>query len=61
MELSQLPWGTGKPESRLCDCVIWWVQDITDSCSICFAVLCIESLLFPNRREEARRERKKIK
>jgi hypothetical protein len=41
--------------------IIWWVQDITDSYSIYSSVFWVETFLFPIKREEARRQRKKGK
>jgi hypothetical protein len=50
--------GPRKQESKVLCCVIWKVQDVTDSCLICSVVLCIESLLFTIGRE-GRRKREK--
>jgi hypothetical protein len=42
--------------TRFCVCVVWQVQDVIDSWSICSAVLCVESLLFAMGKEDAKRK-----
>jgi hypothetical protein len=41
--------GSSRLEFKVCVCIIWWVQDVTNSCSVSSAVLCVESAFFQTR------------